>query len=31
MMMVANVYKCVKRSDHQVTSSLITSLTGQLK
>jgi hypothetical protein len=31
MMIVANVYKCVNRSDHQVASSLITGFTGQLK
>jgi 3-dehydroquinate dehydratase len=31
MMIVANVYKCAKRSDHQVASSLITGFTGQLK
>jgi hypothetical protein len=31
MMMVANVYKCVKRSNHQVASSLIKSFTCQLK
>jgi hypothetical protein len=30
-MMVANVYKCANRSDHQVASSLITGFTGQLK
>jgi hypothetical protein len=31
MMIVANVYKCAKRPDHQVASSLITGFTGQLK
>jgi len=31
MMMVANVYKGVHRSDHQVASSLIIGFTGQLK
>jgi predicted DNA binding protein len=31
MMMVANVYKCINRSDHRVTNSLIVGSTGQLK
>jgi hypothetical protein len=30
-MIVANVYKGAKRSDHQVASSLIIGFTGQFK